>query len=149
MYSQAELHVHYECEVLHLRYANEHMSRMSHFIQQVEEVFLDDLYDRGLSLSKYEVHFSSMLAHRIDSYFHETTPSIVFLEMKSLNIAEWSLLSYIYQQYDVPIVALIPSELDNETIMLRLCRTGVREVFTKIDSSTFQGIVERNKKNHD
>lgn len=144
VYSQVSLAKFYNCSVLHLQYSNEKMSRTEHFIQQIKEVFDEDFYNRGLTFSRYDFTFNNVLIHRLDTFLKNESPSIIFFEMKTCKPNEWLILDHIQRYYNIPVAVFIPSEEDNEEMIINLCKYGVKEVITVLDDVSFENIAKRN-----
>lgn len=146
--SQSALAPSFDCHVLNMRYANEEMSRDEHFIQQIQELFNDNFVKRGLIFTKHEYMFTEALMNRINSLFHNHTPSILFFEMSTMKASEWMVLEYIREMFKVPIAVYTPSSDDNDKIVFRLMQIGVKEVMTRMDSTFFEKVANREFGSH-
>lgn len=145
VYSQLLLKETHECTALNVRYSNEKMNRSTHFIQQIKDVFNHDLYQKGLTFSKYEFGFNQALTMRLDAVYSHIKPSIIFFEMKTMQPAEWLTLDYMHKHFACPVAVWIPAEEDHEQTILRLFKNGVKEVITRLDEHAFRDIIRRNQ----
>lgn len=145
VYSQSVLKEDYECHVLNVRYPNEEMNKSEHFIQQIKDLFNEEFYQKGMMFSKHEFGFSQSFTKRLDQALKRLTPQIVFFEMKTLQPSEWLTLDHIHKHYSCPIAVFLPPEEDQEHIVLRLFKNGVKEVVTRLDEAAFRDIVRRNQ----
>lgn len=145
VYSQTILREDYACHVLNVRYQNEEMTKTNHFIQQLKELFHEEYRHYSFAAPLHEFRFNQQLTNRLDKAIEQIKPSIVFFEMKTLQPSEWLTLDYLHKQYDCPIAVYLPPEEDEEQVVLRLFKNGVKEVMTRLEETAFRDIMRRNK----
>lgn len=136
----------FNCLTLNVRYPNEDMSREEHFIYQIQELYNEHYWKKGMVRSKFTFPFNESLLFRIDMAFRKHKPSMVFFEMKSFEDSEWMVLRYISQNYKIPIATFIETGENSNQMMLKLAQNGVREVVTKLDEAIFNNVANRNLK---
>lgn len=148
VYAGTFIKKHYESKILNTRYPNEEFTKEEHFANQIRDVFNEYYCSRGILHSRYYFTFNERLALRIKTTIEDSNPSMIFYEMQTLSNAEWSLLEFLHETYNIPIAVYVPSEDKIEKNLSKLAKRGVREIFTQLNEEVFKSIIKRYLETH-
>jgi hypothetical protein len=137
----------YYCNERNLRFSNENMNKDEFLFQQIEDLYKDYYYKKGLLFSKSDFAFNNHLLYRIKTCITMNNPGLIFLELQSLKDIEWSLLSFLAQT-KIPILLFVPPEKNNERLAFELMNYGVKEIISEYDILLFEELARRHKKTH-
>lgn len=137
------------CRTLNLRYPNEEYSRIQHDFQAIDDMFMDYYQQAGIAPSIIPYVFNAHLATRVEKFLHERSPDMVFVEMKSLDEAEFKLLHHLHDLYDGPIAVVVSHDEKTSNKIYRLLMTGVKEILIDYDKQVFQDAMHRHLPSHE
>jgi len=137
------------CRILNIRYPNEEYSLVQHDFQAIDDMYMDYYQQAGLAPRIIPYVFTSHLASRIENYLNQQLPDMIFVEMQSLDEAEFKLLQHVNELYDGPIAVVVSHEEKTSNKIYRLLMSGVKEILIDYDKQVFQDAMHRHLPSHE
>ncbi|PGK51197.1 hypothetical protein CN918_25755 [Priestia megaterium] len=137
------------CRVMNLRYPNEEFSQVQHDFQAIDDMYMDYYQQAGLAPRVIPYVFTSQVASRLESYLNELAPDMVFVEMQSLDEAEFKVLNHLHDLYDGPIAVVVSHDEKTSNKIYRLLMSGVKEILIEYDKQVFIDAMHRHLPSHE